>query len=321
MYAYVMSNQAEGASPQGQAPTATQAPANNDIPRTILRALSKPFGPSQVRWRLGSGAKVREGQPPPTEAKVLAYIDARDCHNRLDAVLGLDWECSYQELRQGKIIVCAITITVGGRKITRSNGADDTDVEPNMGAMSVAFRRAATMFGIGRDLYGYPSPKVKVRAFGKALYMEDSEKPKLQAIVKERLEAWEKAEAARIEKAKAKRATQGQAPQPAPVAAPAKSAPVEQKPAEATPVQAEAAPVVNDEEQAQERTVLYQSWMERISAAGEAKDKEKLQVIAKEIGAGPFAAKTQERVALLSSWTKAMRLIDPNYGKKQTAQA
>lgn len=313
-----MSNQAEGASSQGQAPTATQAPNANEIPRAILRALSKPFGPNQVRWRLGSGAKVREGQPPPTEAKVLAYIDARDCHNRIDAVLGLDWECSYQELRQGKIIVCTITITVGGKRISRSNGADDTDVEPNMGAMSVAFRRAATMFGIGRDLYGYPSPKVKVRAFGKALYMEDSEKPKLQAIVKEKLEAWEKAEAARVEKAKAKRAAQGQAtgPQAAPIAAPAQVAPVEQKPAEA----AQGASVPTAEELAQ-RKVLYQSWMERLAAAGEAKDKEKLQVIAKEVSAGPFAQKTQERAALVSAWNKAMRLVDPNHGKKQTAQA
>lgn len=307
-----MSNTQEGASPQGLAPTATQATNTNEIPRAILRALSKPFGPSQVRWRLGSGAKVREGQPPPTEAKVLAYIDARDCHNRLDAVLGLDWECSYTELRQGKIVVCAITITVGGRKITRSNGADDTDVEPNMGAMSVAFRRAATMFGIGRDLYGYPSPKVKVRAFGKALYMEDSEKPKLQAIVKEKLEAWEKAEAARIEKLKAKRDAQPAAPkQP-------QSAPPERA---TLPQQAEAPPEPATDEKADEKLLLIKSWTERIEAAGVAKDKEKLQAIAKEIGEGPFPQKSPARLGLVAAWNKAMRSIDPNHGKKQQAQA
>ena len=306
MYDFGMSNTQEGASPQGLAPTVTQATNPNEIPRAILRALSKPFGPSQVRWRLGSGAKVREGQPPPTEAKVLAYIDARDCHNRLDAVLGLDWECSYTELRQGKIVVCAITITVGGRKITRSNGADDTDVEPNMGAMSVAFRRAATMFGIGRDLYGYPSPKVKVKPYGKSFVIDDAEKPKLQKIVADKLAAWEKAEAERAAKAKVKR--DGQVRPPA-------------RPTAAQPQEQPMAPPASSDAAEDQKTALFVSWKERISIAGKEKDKAALDTIGAEIAKGPFAPGSEEHATLGAEWSKAMRMIDPNHGKRQRAAA
>lgn len=312
MYDFGMSNTQEGASPQGLAPTATQAANTNEIPRAILRALSKPFAPHQVRWRLGNGAKVREGQPPPEKASALAYVDARDCHNRLDAVLGVNWECSYAELRQGKILVCTITIIVGDKKFSRSNGADSTDIEPDMGALSVAFRRAATMFGIGRDLYGYPSPWVKVRAKGKSLVIDDSERGALKEIVAGKCKAWEEAEASRVEKLKAKRDAQPPAPkQP-------QSAPPEQA---TLPQQAEAPAEPATDEKAEEKLLLIKSWTERIEAAGVAKDKEKLQAIAKEIGDGPFPQKSPARLGLVAAWNKAMRSIDPNHGKKQQAQS
>ncbi len=286
---------------------------DNEIPRRILRALSKPFAPNQVRWRLGNGAKVREGQPPPEKASALAYIDARDCHNRLDSVLGLNWECSYAELRQGKIIVCTITIFVDGRAISRSNGADSTDIEPDMGAMSVAFRRAATMFGIGRDLYGYPSPWVKVKAKGKSLVIEPSELPNLKKVVADKCAEWEAREEKR--KAAAPSATPKAKPPGPPPAAEAPVEPAAAAPAYA-PVGADSTTVTAPADPSEEETrasqlrAIRQAWVERMTQATTA---DALKAIAAEIGKGPFAKGSPERNDLHATYAKEMVRIDPTW--------
>lgn len=258
-----------------------------EIPRRILRALSAPFKPNQVRWRLGNGAKMRDGVAPES-ASALAYIDARDCHNRLDSVLGLNWECSYSELRQGKLIMCRITVIVNGQKITRENGADSTDIEPDMGAASCAFRRAATMFGVGRDLYGYPSPWVKVKTRGKSLVIDPTEMPKLKQIVAEKCAEWEKREAERLAKKK-------------PAA----------KPAEApTPAAQEAAPEPPTDETADpaKRLAIRLAWEERMA---QAQDAATLKAIAAEIAKGPFPTGSEERTTLQATYAKEMKRIDP----------
>lgn len=296
-----MGNITEG----GAAEAAPQTNDDSDIPRRILRALSKPFGPNQVRWRLGSGAKVQPDGSPPKNARALAYIDARDAQNRLDTVLGLDWECSYAELRQGKIVVCTITVYVAGRKISRSNGADSTDTEPDMGAMSVAFRRAATGFGVGRDLYGYPSPKVAVRVAGKNCYLDDAALPQLKKIVEEKCAAWEQREKERVEKVKAKLAAKTPATKPAvkPAAAEAPAAtPVETAHAEAPtePTDEAADPA--------KRLAIRLAWEERMS---QAQDVAALKAIAAEIAKGPFPTGSEERNLLSATYTKEMKRIDP----------
>jgi len=112
----------------------------------IFHVLSQPFNPSQVSWRVGS----TNGEK--TKGLALAYIDARDVMERLDAVVGpLNWQDRY-EVHGGKTI-CYLSIRIEGEWITKADAAGDSAVEAEKGAISDAFKRAAVKFGIGRYLY------------------------------------------------------------------------------------------------------------------------------------------------------------------------
>ena len=153
----------------------------------ILRALAEPFDADDVRWRCGHKAKDN------TKAMALAYMDARCAEERLDEVLGAGWQCRYSELRNGaarggqdsspSIIVCEIGILLPDHGwIWRANGAGDTDVEAEKGALSDAFKRAATKWGIGRYLYGFPSPWAEIVPQGKSFVFAKHELPRLRAL-------------------------------------------------------------------------------------------------------------------------------------------
>ena len=107
----------------------------------LLEQLKKPFPVDAISWRIGQKNKDK------TKAKMLCYIDARDVMDRLDEVCDTDWSDSYTEVN-GRV-VC--TITIDGK--SRSDGAGDTDIEGEKGAISDAFKRAAVKWGIGRYLY------------------------------------------------------------------------------------------------------------------------------------------------------------------------
>jgi hypothetical protein len=114
---------------------------------SIFDRLSRPFDPSQVSWR------AQSIKADGTAAMALCYIDARDVMRRLDEVCGPDgWSDSYTETGKGRLI-CTIAIKCGGEWISKSDGAGDTDVEGEKGAISDAFKRAAVKWGVGRYLY------------------------------------------------------------------------------------------------------------------------------------------------------------------------
>jgi len=107
--------------------------------------LSAPF--DKVHWRAQTVTKGGD------KALALAYIDARDVMDRLDAVVGpANWKDSYVETIKGRII-CTIEIRIDGEWIGKSDGAGDTDVEGDKGAISDALKRAGVKWGIGRYLY------------------------------------------------------------------------------------------------------------------------------------------------------------------------
>lgn len=127
-------------------------------------ALKAPFDTSAISWRAQQVTK--DG----TSALALAYIDARDVMNRLDDVCGpAGWQCKYSHAN-GKT-VCDIGIRIftnsspeldknGAWKhptafewIWKADGAGDSDIEAEKGALSDAFKRAAVRWGIGRYLY------------------------------------------------------------------------------------------------------------------------------------------------------------------------
>lgn len=116
-----------------------------------MQELHAEFPRQAVSWRAQS--LTRDG----TKALALAYIDARDVMERLDAVCGpANWQDSYTETTRGRVI-CTISIRCGDTWVAKSDGAGDTDVEGDKGAISDAFKRAAVKWGVGRYLYDLPS--------------------------------------------------------------------------------------------------------------------------------------------------------------------
>ncbi|MED5545679.1 MAG: Rad52/Rad22 family DNA repair protein [Pseudomonadota bacterium] len=116
-----------------------------------LNMLQAPFAPADHSWRAQSVA--RDGR----RAQALCYINARTVQSRLDLVCGVaGWESSFNETRSGRVIA-TISIDMGSRWVSKSDGAGATAMEGVKGGLSDAFKRAAVMWGIGRYLYSIPS--------------------------------------------------------------------------------------------------------------------------------------------------------------------
>lgn len=159
----------------------------------ILTELARPFPADAVSWRVGQVPKPREGEVP-THGRALAYIDARDCEDRLDEVAGVNWSSRHEihlvneKGEQGVLCVCHVSLLLetagaGWQWVSRSNGSGETDYEGQKGAMSKAFVRAASAWGVGRFLYAMGSPKVKIVQFGKTWTIDKSEEGRLREIV------------------------------------------------------------------------------------------------------------------------------------------
>lgn len=119
----------------------------------MFDALSAEFPRSAVSWRAQTVTK--DG----TKALALAYIDARDVMDRLDEVCGPEnWSDRYEF--HGSRTVCYLSIRVDGEWIVKADGAGDSDVEAEKGAISDALKRAAVKWGIGRYLYHIEAPWV-----------------------------------------------------------------------------------------------------------------------------------------------------------------
>lgn len=124
----------------------------------MIEALSAEFPREAISWR--SQSMNKEG----TSAMALAYIDARDVMDRLDAVCGpANWQDRYEF--HGPRTVCYLSIRVDSEWITKADGAGDSDVEAEKGAISDALKRAAVKWGIGRYLYALPAPWVPCESY------------------------------------------------------------------------------------------------------------------------------------------------------------
>lgn len=118
-----------------------------------VKLLFAEFPREAISWRAQSVTK--DG----TKAMALAYIDARDVMDRLDSVCGAEgWQCDYPHAAEKT--VCRIGIKIDGEWVWKSNGAGNSDIEAEKGALSDAFKRAAVLWGIGRYLYALETPWV-----------------------------------------------------------------------------------------------------------------------------------------------------------------
>jgi hypothetical protein len=128
---------------------------------TLQQKLECPLPASRVSWRIGR--KTKDGK----KAALLAYIDARDVMEVLDRAVGFEnWQVRYS-LADNGLLICEVGLRVNGEWLWRANGAGDTQVEAEKGKCSDAFKRAAVVWGIGRYLYGLPTPYVEIDQYGK----------------------------------------------------------------------------------------------------------------------------------------------------------
>ncbi len=138
--------------------------------------LGAPFSPASVSWRIGSTTADK------SKGMALAYLDARDVADRLDEVCGPGgWQCRYSHV--GPITVCEIGIKVGDEWLWKADGAGQSDIEGEKGALSDAIKRAAVRWNIGRYLYSLPSPWVEIETRGRSSVIKQHEYARLIDIL------------------------------------------------------------------------------------------------------------------------------------------
>ena len=142
--------------------------------------LKKPFKPNEVQWRITATGQNERGL-------AVAYLDSRAIQNRLDEVVGWEnWQNEFtaQPMMKDNAFICEIRIYFPerGEWISKSNGAGSTDIEPIKGGLSDAFKRTASMWGIGRYLYQLDGVWVKTETFGKSKVIAKDEKQRLEKI-------------------------------------------------------------------------------------------------------------------------------------------
>ncbi len=160
--------------------------------KNIFNELSAPFDPADVSWRVGSTTKDK------TRGMALAYIDSRDVQDRLDFVMGADWQDRYEAMPDGTYC-CSIGLKIDGEWRWRSDGAGmvavgsavnpqtqrDADAKEmaQKGSYSDSFKRAAVKWGVARYLYDMSSPWVEIENNR----IKESELPKLNALLQDQM--------------------------------------------------------------------------------------------------------------------------------------
>ena len=124
-----------------------------------LKKLKDPFPIEKIRWRTGARSKDKK------KGIGLAYIDARDLYERLDEVCGPEnWQLRYSHAASKT--VCDIGIKIDGEWVWKANGAGDTQIEADKGALSDAAKRAGVPWGIAAYLYDMPNVWVHLDDYG-----------------------------------------------------------------------------------------------------------------------------------------------------------
>lgn len=119
----------------------------------IIERLKEPLDIRDVDFRIHSINKSGY-------ATILAYKDARVDMNRLDEVCGVNWQDDYK-LIDGQLF-CGIAIKIEDEWIWRWDVGAESFTEKVKGRASDAFKRAGFRWGIGRELYDYPTIQVKL---------------------------------------------------------------------------------------------------------------------------------------------------------------
>lgn len=137
-----------------------------------IAELRKPFRADQVKFKIQTQPK---GDTLEGWGVVVSYLDARDVAERLDVVIGGEWQDTYDLF--GKALECSLTV----KGVTRKDvGEAATPKE----LYSDAFKRAAVKFGVGAFLYRMPTIMAKLtrKDARKPWGLSDGAKASLKAI-------------------------------------------------------------------------------------------------------------------------------------------
>lgn len=135
----------------------------------LKEQLEKSFLDDELEFRVGATNSDK------TKGLALAYIQARAIQNRLDEVVGIEnWRVSYKEINGG--FLAKLELKINNEWIAKEDGANVTDYEAIKGGISSAFKRAASVWGIGRYLYEIESQWLPIEQKGKAYIFKETPK-------------------------------------------------------------------------------------------------------------------------------------------------
>ena len=107
----------------------------------LLFELAKPFKTDEIEWRAQRVAKDKMGNDV---AMMLAYVTVNTVRERLDEVMGANWQCKHEVF--GSKTICHLGLKLDGEWIWRSDGAGDTAYEADKGAISDSLNNKSSVF-------------------------------------------------------------------------------------------------------------------------------------------------------------------------------
>jgi len=124
--------------------------------KSLLEGLSRPLEISDIDFRVQS---IKNGK-----AVILAYKDARVDMKRLDEVVG-----AYNWKREHNGAYCTVSIYDSEKDqwISKQDIGTESMTEKEKGLASDSFKRACFNWGIGRELYDYPTIVVELNDWEK----------------------------------------------------------------------------------------------------------------------------------------------------------
>ena len=127
------------------------------IKADALSILYDTTPPEEVKQR--QGPRKHQGDCPKFGAcsqphMMLDYVDARYVMDKLDRLGPENWQDLFVDRPDGSVR-CGIGIHIGDDWIWKWDVGTVSDIEPEKGAYSEAFKRAGVKWGIARDLYGH----------------------------------------------------------------------------------------------------------------------------------------------------------------------
>jgi hypothetical protein len=123
--------------------------------RQDLDRLSEPFPSAQVNWKPQTIS--RDG----SRALAVAYIDARDVAERLDAVVGpANWAVDHKDVGGQTLTGISVRHPETGEWVWKWDaglvGREGDEAMSVKGSLSDGLKRAAVLWGVGRYLYRLP---------------------------------------------------------------------------------------------------------------------------------------------------------------------